>query len=109
LLSEYNRANPDNSFSWSGYYIFRERIPTSERDWELVAGSGAEILIVGIENLNEHIRYHMGKKFSNASIDFHLEQAQKYGIKINFLALVGWVNEVRKDIDYTKNGYKPSE
>jgi hypothetical protein len=102
LLSEYNRANPDNSFSWSGYYIFRERIPTSERDWELVAGSGAEILIVGIEKLNEHIRYHMGKKFSNASIDFHLEQAQKYGIKINFLALVGWVNEVRKDIDYTK-------
>jgi hypothetical protein len=44
----------------------------------------------------------MGKKFSNASIDFHLEQAQKYGIKINFLALVGWITEVRKDIDYTK-------
>lgn len=102
LLSEYNRNNPDNSFSWSGYYIFREKTASSETDWELVASSGAEILIVGLENLNEHIRYHIGKKFSNSSIEFHLEQAQKYGIKINLLALVGWITEVRKDIDYAK-------
>lgn len=106
LLSEHNQANPDNKFRWSGYYIFREATPNSDREWKLVYESGAEILAVGIENLNEHIRYAIGKKFSNASIDYHLKQAYKYNIQIQMLNIVGYVNETEKDIEFAKQWLK---
>jgi len=102
LLAAHNTQNPENSFNWTGFYIFRETTKSSLRDWELLSKSGVAGLIVGVENLNEHIRYHMGKKFSNTALDFHLEQAKKYNIKIIMLNLVGYVNEIRKDIDFAK-------
>ena len=103
ILGEHNLSNPDDAFRWNGYYIFREVTPQSEYEWQLVKDSGATSLTVGIENLNEHIRYDIGKKFSNASIDFHLEQAQKHQIQLQLLNIVGYVNETEQDIDFIKN------
>lgn len=102
LISEYNISHPESKFKWSGYYIFRNVTSTTEREWELLHKSGAENLAVGIENLNEHIRYAIGKKFSNESIDFHLAQAKKYGIQLQLLNIVGYINETEKDIDFIK-------
>lgn len=102
LLSEYNLANPDESFGWNGYYIFREHNSNTAREWQMVADSGADWLAVGIENLNQHIRYEIGKKFSNEAIDVHLELAKKHNINIQLLNIVGWVNETQKDIDFIK-------
>lgn len=103
LLAEYNTNNPDRSFSWSSFYIFREVTASSERDWELVAKSGADTLFVGIENFNQHIRYAMGKKFSNESIDFHLAQAQRWHVTCVLGNIVGYVNETQADIDFIKH------
>ena len=102
LIAEYNQLNPEQKFSWSGYYIFREPTSRSDREWELLYLSGADALAVGIENLNEHIRYAIGKKFSNQAIDYHLQQAKKYNITLFILNIVGYVNETQKDIDYAK-------
>ena len=102
LLSEYNDANPNNSFKWSSFYIFREVTTSSETDWDLIARSGADSLLVGIENFNEHIRYAMGKKFSNSSIDFHIKQAQKYQISLVLGNIVGYINETEEDIEFIK-------
>jgi radical SAM superfamily enzyme YgiQ (UPF0313 family) len=102
MLTQHNREKPDQSFRWSGFYIFRENTPSSDREWELVAGSGAEILVVGIENLNERIRYEIGKKFSNAAIDYHLDQALKYNIQIHMLNITGYISETRDDIEFAK-------
>ena len=102
LLAEYNINNPDNQFTWSGYYIFRDVTVSSESDWELLRASGATTLMVGIENINEHIRFAIGKKFTNESIDFHFEQAKKYNILLVILNIVGYVNEVEADIDAAK-------
>ena len=102
LLSEYNLANPDKSFRWNGYYIFREHNSNTAHEWQMVTDSGAESLSVGIENLNQHIRYEIGKKFSNEAIDVHLELAKKHNVKIQLLNIVGWVNETQKDIDFIK-------
>lgn len=98
LLTDYNKNNA-TPFRWSGYYIFREWNDASVRDWELVAGSGAEILAVGIENLNQDIRYAIGKKFSDESITLHIQQAQKHKITLQLLNIVGYVNETRQHID----------
>lgn len=103
LLAEYNNTHPENMFTWTGYYIFRESNTTSLKEWELLAQSGARHLAVGVENLNEHIRYDMGKKFSNRALRFHLEQAQKHKIIITMLNIIGWVTETQKDIDFAKN------
>lgn len=104
MISQYNQDHAlEERFRWSGYYIFREITASSEKEWRLLSESGAENLSVGIENLNERIRYAIGKKFSNASIDFHLAQAQKYGIQLQFLNIVGYVDETEEDIDHIKS------
>lgn len=101
-LAEYNENNPREKFNWSGYFIFRDVTSTSEEEWQLIAKSGAANLMVGIENFNEHIRYDIGKKFSNKSIDFHLAQAKKHGIQLQLLNIVGYVNETYADIEFAK-------
>ena len=103
MISEYNQQQkPEHRFRWSGYYIFREVTNHSAKEWQLLYESGAENLSVGIENLNERIRYAIGKKFSNASIDFHLEQAKLYGIQLQFLNIVGYIDETETEIDFIK-------
>jgi hypothetical protein len=101
-LSAFNQQRSDDRLKWTGFYIFREWTSNSEREWQLLHDGGAKVLNVGIENLNEHIRYDMGKKFSNASIDRHLEQARKYKIFLVFLMIVGWHTETYQDIEFAK-------
>lgn len=103
-LSDRNRdLDRADWFRWSGFYIFRDWTASSEREWQLVYESGADYLFVGLENLNDHIRHDMGKKFSNDSIDLHLEQALKYNIQIVFLMIVGWHTETQAEIDFAKS------
>jgi hypothetical protein len=104
LLSEHNTNNPDQSFKWGGFYIFRNKSVSD--NWELLAKSGADALTVGIENLNEDIRYAIGKKFNNESITWHLEQAQKHNVSLNLLFLVGYVNETQQHIDFAKSWFE---
>jgi radical SAM superfamily enzyme YgiQ (UPF0313 family) len=102
LISNYNNTHSEKKLIWGGFYIFRERTASSEKEWEMLVKSGAVHLMVGIENFNQHIRYAIGKKFSDESIIFHLEQAQKYNIKLNFLMINGYINETQQDIEKTK-------
>lgn len=103
LLADYNNQNPNLKFSWSGYFIFRNVNQNSELEWKLLSESGADVLSVGIENLNEDIRYAMGKKFNNESIDFYLKQAKKYNIRIQMLNIVGYISEEQYHIDFIKD------
>ena len=57
---------------------------------------------MGIENFNQHIRYEIGKKFSNEAIIYHLEQALQHKIQISLLHITGYINETQKEIDYVK-------
>lgn len=102
LMANYNYANPIAQFTWSGFYIFREPTASSEREWNLLARSGAKTLMVGIENFNQHIRYAIGKKFSDEAIIFHLEQALKYKIRCTLLHITGYINETQQDVDNVK-------
>lgn len=102
LLADYNEANPDKSFYWGGYYIFRDRSVNDEIMWQIIAKSGAKVLSVGIENLNEDIRYAIGKKFSNDSITFHIDQAYQHKINLDLLFIVGYINETQQHVDNAK-------
>lgn len=106
LLAEHNTNNPENSFKWSSYFIFRPKEQFPEEWWEVTAKSGATALNVGIESLSEHVRYHMGKKFSNEDIEFSLEMGAKYNLRFYLMFIVGYVTETQEDIDFAAQWFR---
>jgi len=100
LMAEYNQSHDINErITWASFFIFRPKNQMDEEDWKLTAESGAVDLIVGIESLVDHIRFHMRKKFTNDDIDFGLEMAKKYRIGLTFLLIIGYVNETEQDFE----------
>ena len=81
----------------SGYFIVRPRTQHPERMYELMSESGANQIIIGVESGSERIRDHMGKKFSNDDIDYHLMMCSKFGIKNTILLLTGYPTETIED------------
>lgn len=89
---------------YKGDFICRPRNQFTENDFRLMKQAGCEDLIVGIESFSEPVRYHLGKKFSNEDIDFHLYASGKYGIKNTFLMQVGYPTETLQDHEENKKG-----
>lgn len=87
---------------YKGDFICRPQNQFTENDFRLMKQAGCEDLIVGIESFSEPVRYHMGKKFSNKDIDFHLYASGKYGIKNTFLMQVGYPTETLQDHEENK-------
>lgn len=96
-LAEHNRENPENSFRWASYFIFRPANQMDEEQWRLTAESGAYVLSVGVESLVDRVRYHIKKKFNNQDIEFALSMAKKYKVKIFFITLIGYATETEED------------
>lgn len=100
MLADHNRAVPsDQKIQWTGAFIIRPQDQMKENDWRLVADSGASMLSVGVESFVEHIRYHIGKKFTNTDLEFAFDMAKKYQIKLLVLMIVGYVTETQQDFD----------
>jgi radical SAM superfamily enzyme YgiQ (UPF0313 family) len=97
-LANYNQGKPDQDrIAWTGSFIVRPVEQMKEEVWKLTAESGAQMLSVGIESFVEHIRLHIKKKFSNKDIDFALDMAKKYNIKLSLLIIIGYVTETDQD------------
>jgi hypothetical protein len=97
LLAEHNTNNPDNKLHWASYFIFRPKTQMSEEEWAMTGASGAYVLNVGVESLVDKNRYHIKKKFNNEDLEYSLAMAKKYGVKIFFITLVGYVTETEDD------------
>jgi radical SAM superfamily enzyme YgiQ (UPF0313 family) len=96
LIANYNRQHKEK-IRWTSFFIFRPQTQMSEEDWKLTAEGGGVVLIIGVESLVDSIRYHMRKKFTNADIDYGLAMAKKYNIGLQFLLIIGYVNETEAD------------
>ena len=79
--------------TYRGQFICRPQSQMNEQDYIDMKHAGCHTLVVGIESFSEKIRDHMGKKFDNKSIDFHVEMCAKYQLKTVFLLLSGYVTE----------------
>ena len=106
LLADHNRTNPENSFTWSSFFIFRPQSTFGEEWWKITAESGAQWLNVGVESLSEHARYHMGKHFNNDDIEFSLQMMKKYKVNIFMLIITGYVTETQEDVDFAAEWYR---
>ena len=104
LLADHNDKNPDNKLTWTSFFIFRPERQMNENDWIDISKS-AELLVVGIESLNEEIRFHMGKKFTNEDMNYCLDMCKKYHIKIHMLLIVGYVLDTDATNDEAKEWF----
>jgi radical SAM superfamily enzyme YgiQ (UPF0313 family) len=120
LIADYNvnaTMQDTEKIKWTSFFIFRPENQMREEDWLNTSLGGADNLIIGVETLVDSLRYHMRKKFTNKDIDFGLEMAKKYNVKLTFLLIIGYVNETEEDfqsslqwlrdhVQYAKNPIK---
>lgn len=89
--------NRYDSIKYFGQFICRPMKDQNEKDWKLIADSGANTLITGFESYSQDVRYHMGKHYTNDDIDFQLEQQAYYNIKNIALFFIGYPTETLED------------
>ena len=102
LIAKYNRENPDNKISYYAAFIFRPKNQFTPEDWKVLAESNPYTLQVGIESLDEDVRFHMGKKFNQDDLIYGLEQCLKNKIYIQGNMIVGYPTEDQASIDKAK-------
>jgi radical SAM superfamily enzyme YgiQ (UPF0313 family) len=83
--------------SYVGQFIIRSQMHHKEEMYKLMHESGCQYIVIGIESGSEQVRDHMGKKFSNADIDYHLSMCSKYKIKNSLLMFTGYPTETLQD------------
>ena len=95
-LSDY-LANNDADIFWQGQFIIRETRFLTDDLFDLMRSSGCGTLQIGIESGSEKIRRDIKKPFSNAAIEYHLQQFQRIGLKVTMLMFVGFPTENEDD------------
>lgn len=104
-VAQYNSGRPRvEQISWDGYFIVREKDQHPEEMWETLAQTNP-MLILGIESPIQRLRWSMGKRFSDESLDYHLQMAQRYGIDLLLLVIVGSPGETREEFMQTRQWF----
>lgn len=104
LIVEYNQTNK-KQISWYGYFIIRSAAHHPERIWQKLALSNAR-LYLGVESVIHHVRWSLGKKFTNEDIDYHLEMGEKYKVPMALLVISSYPTETADDLEYTKQWFR---
>lgn len=102
LVEYYEQHNlPHRTLKYSGMYIVRKPNQWREEDWQLISRGGADTLLIGVETGSDRVRKEMAKGFNSADLDFTVQMASRYKIKLYFLMIVGWPSETRADFEET--------
>jgi radical SAM superfamily enzyme YgiQ (UPF0313 family) len=97
LIEHRQRVPTLQDLRYNGQFIIRPRSDHPEKLFRSLSESGCNRLSIGIESGSESVRDHMGKKFSNADIDWHFEMCEKYQIKNWILLITGYPTETEQD------------
>lgn len=95
LLAAHNEKHPDAQIRWSSFFIFRPKAQMPEHDWIDISKSVWQIW-VGIESLNEQVRFHIGKKFTNDDMHYCFDMCAKHKISCHMGILVGYVTDTEE-------------
>jgi radical SAM superfamily enzyme YgiQ (UPF0313 family) len=107
-ISNFRRMNEvlvqeiPNEIKYRGFAIFRGRNQMPESDFALAARAGNDQWNVGVESGSEKVRWDMKKKFDNEDLDWSVQMLYKYGIRQNWLLIVGYPTETESDFEETK-------
>jgi len=105
VLRDHNQT-AKKRLTWSGQFIFRPKNQMPEEVWQLSQEAGLTQVYIGIESLDEGIRDHMRKKFSNDDILYGVQAMEKYGIEGTFLMIVGYVTDTEETIANQKQMFR---
>lgn len=94
---------PDRTLKYSGMYIVRKPNQWREEDWALISRAGADTLLIGVESGSDRVRKEMAKGFNAEDLEFTVQMASRYRVKLYFLMIVGWPSETRAEFDETLN------
>jgi len=98
LLAEEKAKNTDlKNINYIGQFICRPQSQMPAHHYEAMHYAGCNQLTIGIESFSEKVRMHMRKKFSNADIDYHIEQSSRWGIRNVWLMICGYPTETIDD------------
>ena len=91
----------DSKLKWNGQFIIRAKNTFKPEDFDNLANSGCTGLTLGIESGNEEVRHHMRKKFTNADLDYFVNNLGQRKIKMKFLLIVGYPTETAEQFEET--------
>lgn len=106
LMYEYNQGKyRPEQISWNASFIVRPKSQHPEHIWQQMSLTNAT-LSLGVESVIPHVRKGLGKSFENEDIDFHLEMAKKYNVKIVLMIITGYPTETLEDYEFTKQWFR---
>jgi len=98
-LVDYYEQNqlPDRTLVYSSHAIVRKESAMKPRDFELMARAGAETMVLGIESGSDAVITSMRKDFTQADLDYNMQQYSQNGVQVYFLIITGWPTETEQD------------
>jgi radical SAM superfamily enzyme YgiQ (UPF0313 family) len=106
IMHNYNQGKyRPEQISWNASFIVRPKSQHPEIMWEQMSNTHAT-LSLGIESVVPHVRKNLGKYFDNEDIDYHLEMAKKYNVKIVLMVITGYPTETIKDYEFTQQWFR---
>jgi radical SAM superfamily enzyme YgiQ (UPF0313 family) len=104
-IEEHNKniKSSDEEIRWESQWIMRPKNQSPESDFALMKASGCLDLDIGIESFSQHVRYDMGKKFTDEDMWWCFEMLDKYEIPYQMLMIVGYPTETEEDHQHTLN------
>jgi radical SAM superfamily enzyme YgiQ (UPF0313 family) len=96
-----NIKTEDDLIMWESQWIMRPKNQSPESDFALMKASGCLDLDIGIESFSQHVRYDMGKKFTDEDMWWCFEMLDKYNIPYQMLMIVGYPTETEEDHQHT--------
>jgi histone acetyltransferase (RNA polymerase elongator complex component) len=72
--------------------------------WKLIKKSNG-FLLTGVESIVEHVRINLGKNFTNADLEHHLEMAKKHQVQMNLLMILSYPTETESDYEQVRQWF----
>ena len=106
-MYDYNQSKMyrTEQIAWNASFIVRQKSQHPESMWEMM-GKTFATLSLGVESVVPHVRKNLGKYFDNEDIDYHLEMAKKYDVRIILMIITGYPTETFEDYEFTKQWFK---
>jgi radical SAM superfamily enzyme YgiQ (UPF0313 family) len=106
LIADYNEhANAQAQIHWIGSFIIRSAVQHKEELWKLIKKSNG-FLLTGVESVIEHVRINLGKKFTNADLEYHLQMARAYQVQMNLLIILSYPTETVSEYEQVKQWFR---
>lgn len=88
---------PDRTLVYSSHAIVRRPSAMRPDDFSMMARAGAETMVLGVESGSDAVLSSMRKDFTQADLDYNMEQYSRNGVLVYFLIITGWPTETEQD------------